>query len=225
MKIRTYWKCCWFFLVRKKLEVIAPTASLHLLTFQNMEQNVFPEIDLNIIFCTSVASGIQNLHIRTRNRFPLLVWPLVSWNVNPVRHYSRHLRWWKPAQLSLTSLHPLQGSQPTNKRVGYMQPPGHENWRLFWFQIEIIARTTYLKDSQGQRNKSSHENSDILEILRLGAGSFRYERSMSHSPNSKPASIDVSKHGAKLISGNRSKYHFLYWCCIRHPKSTHTHSQ
>ena len=94
-----------------------------------------------------------------------------------------------------------------------MQPPGHENWRLFWFQIQIIARTTYLKDSQGQRNKSSHENSDILEILlmlRLGAGFFRYKRSLSHSPNSKPAPIDVSKHGAKRISRNRSKYHFLY---------------
>ena len=80
-------------------------------------------------------------HIRARNRSTIclrisrallttsvLLWPLVAWNVNPVRHYSRHLRWWKPAQLSLTSLHPLQGSQPTNKRVGYiMQPPGHEN--------------------------------------------------------------------------------------------------
>ena len=42
-----------------------------------------------------------------------------------------------------------------------MQPPGHENWRLFWFQIQIIART-----------KSSHKNSDVLEMkfmLFLGA--------------------------------------------------------
>ena len=166
IKIRTYWKCCWFLLGTKEAWVIAPTASLHLLTFQNMEQNVSPEIDLyiNIIFCTGVASGIQNLHIRARNGSTIclrisrallttsvLLWPLVAWNVNPVRHYSRHLRWWKPAQLSLTSLHPLQGSQPTNKRVGYiMQPPGHENWRLFWFRLKSLPelhtwRTTRVK--------------------------------------------------------------------------------
>ena len=210
MKIRTYWKCCWFLLGTKEDWVIAPTASLHLLTFQNMEQNVFPEIDLqiNIIFCTGVASGIQNPHIHTRNGFPLLVWPLIASNLNPERHYSRHLRWWKPAQLSLTSLHPLQGSQPTNKRVGC----NHQATK-----IDVCFGSC-------QRNKSSHENSDILEMLLV---SFRYERRLSHSPNSKPASIDVSKHGAKRISRNRStnKYHFLYWCCIRHPKSTHTHSQ
>ena len=129
-------------------------------------------------------------------------------------HYKQFQAWplaalnWKPAQLSLTSLHPLQGSQPTNQRVGC----NHQATK-----IDVCFGSC-------QRNKSSHENSDILEMLLV---SFRYERRLSHSPNSKPASIDVSKHGAKRISRNRSiyKYHFLYWCCIRHPKSTHTHSQ
>ena len=128
----------------------------------------------------------QICYLSQRPRDPVLM-PLHT------SHYKRFQAWplaalnWKPAQLSLTSLHPLQGSQPTNKRVGC----NHQATK-----IDVCF-------SSCRRNKSSHENWDILEMLLV---SFRYERSLSHSPNSKPASIDVSKHGAKRISRNRSIY-------------------